>query len=817
MNAVVSEPATLNRLLKLAALAGVDAAVQVHIERGENLDGRDSAGFTALMLAARNNRASTCSLLLASGADVDLLDPEGRDALAIAHVAEASFAVAAIQAYLDQRSLVRAAAMEEVVADVFSVDDQPSGHDISVAPSDEVVHTSEEWEAEDELIAPHGDSSIAVAAEAMQIVLSAHTFVDDYTEWSDVVAFLPERSVRLASPVDPDVRWPLKSLLLKAIREGGIPDVDIQSFCEEETGERDLDSESLIRLTLGELNILSDERQVLRTEALQDPPEEREDQVLAEALAFYDSVRSTSDIYERVYQRDMGKAALLSREEEIVVAKAIEDALYQVQLALSKFPLVTGDLLETFDAFLAEKVRLSEFLVGFRDGSETVDSVKIEAAINSQAASSVADDSEEAILDDDADDAAELRQDAIEQFERLRLRYLAFCDGVERHGFDQGAHAEREQLAHEFMRVKLSAAAIDKLVQKLCGVLDELERHECALSDIMIRQVRMPRSDFAAAFEGHEGDALWTAGLISKHVKWSPDIEIYRASIDAQQVHLAAIGRKLFLPLPEIKAMAVVIKAGVAKARRARNAMVEANLRLVFSLARRYAHRGEPFMDLVQEGNIGLMKAVDKFQYRRGYKFSTYATWWIRQSITRAIADRGRTIRIPVHMIETLNKLARLSRQAWQRLGREPTALELATEMGVDVDKIHEWLRRSSDVISIDELVGEYEQCPRVEFLQDINGASPLDIVLNRGLVETVRRALGNFTKKEARILRLRFGIDETSDHTLEEVGKMFDVTRERIRQIEAKALKKLRHPARRGALETFVEVVPPAKSDEDE
>lgn len=819
MNAVASEPATLNRLLKLAVLAGVDAAVQVHIERGDDLDGRDSVGFTALMLAARNNRASTCSLLLASGADADLIDPDGRDALAIAHASNAFLAVAAIQAYLDQRTLTRTAATEEVVVDVFHPGGPQGDQGVATDPLGEMgeVFDDSDWEAEDELVAPLGDLSIAVAAETIQVVLSAHTFVDDYTDWSDVAVFLPEQSVRVARPADLEVRWPLKSLLLRAIREGGIPDVDIQAFCEDKDGERDFDAEGQIRLALGELNILSDERQVLRTENLQDIPNEVEDEILTEALAFYDSVRSTSDIYDRVYQRDMGKASLLSREEEIVVAKAIEDALYQVQLALSKFPLATGALLETFDAFLVEKVRLSEFFVGFRDASETVDSAKIEAAISSQAASSVADDSEEAILDDDAEDAAELREEAIQQFERLRLRYLALCDGVERHGFDQRAHAAREQLAHEFMRVTLSAAAIDKLAHKLRGVLDELEGHECALSDIMIRQVRMPRTDFVAAFEGHEGDVSWSAELIGKHVKWSPDIEIYRASIDAEQAHLAAIGRKLFLPLPEIKAIAVVIKAGVAKARRARNAMVEANLRLVFSLARRYTHRGEPFMDLVQDGNIGLMKAVDKFQYRRGYKFSTYATWWIRQSITRAIADRGRTIRIPVHMIETLNKLARLSRQAWQRLGREPTALELATEMSVEVDKIHEWLRRSGDVISLDELVGEYGQCPRVEFLHDLNGASPLDLVLDRGLVETVRLALNNFTEKEARILRLRFGIDGTTDHTLEEVGKMFGVTRERIRQIEAKTLRKLRHPARCGALETFVEVIPAAKSDEDE
>ncbi|MFC3651958.1 sigma-70 family RNA polymerase sigma factor [Dyella humi] len=812
MSAVVlPEPATLNRLFKLAALAGADAAVRVHLERGDHVDGRDVSGQTPLMLAARQNRASTCSLLLASGADVDLVDGEGKSALVIAQLANATQAIDVIQTFLDERAQTRT--LEEPPADrERSNADGCQDPNVTASAEDDSA-----WVAEEEPIAPKGDSSIAAAAKAIQVVLSQHSFIDDYTDWSDVAAFLPERSVRPARPVDPDVRWPLKSLLLKAMREGGVPDVDIQSFCENEDGERELDAENLIRLTLGELNILADERQVLRTEALQDVPDEREEQALEDALAFHDSVSASADFCFRVYQRDMGKTGLLTREEEIAVAKAIEDGLYQVQLALSKFPLAIGALLETFDAFLNDKLRLSEFLAGFRDARETVSTVEIEAALKGQVAPPADDDGDDTLLDEDTEDAGELREEAIEQFERLRACYLSFCGAVERNGFDHNAHTAREQVAREFMKVALSAAAIDGLANKLRSVLDNLDRHERALFDVMTRQVRMPRNEFVAAYAGHEGDVTWSDGLIGKHAKWSPEVAIYKAAIDAEQEHLASISRKLFMPLSEVKIMALTIKSGVAKARRARNAMVEANLRLVLSIARRYTHRGEQFMDLVQDGNIGLMKAVDKFQYRRGYKFSTYATWWIRQSITRGLADRGRTVRLPVHMIESINKLGRLSREEWQRLGREPRAWELAVKMGLEVDNIRKLVRRSGDVISLDEHVGEHEQHPRIEFLQDINTPSPLDLALDHGLVETVRVALGNLKPREAKILRLRFGIGENTDHTLEEVGKKFDLTRERIRQIEAKTLRKLRHPTRRGALITFMDDRQSVKSDEDE
>lgn len=800
----------LSRLLKLAALAGVDAAVRLHIERGDNLDGRDSSGLTPLMLAARNNRASTCSLLLSSGANVDLTDPDGRDALALARLANASHAIEVIELYLEGRASLSSATLEDGVGDIAEQSDSLADTNMSDAiPDPGALSLGEsDWESEEETAPPIGDSAIAIAAGAIQSAITAHTFIDDYTDWSDVAAFLPDKSVRLVRPVDPEARWPLKSLLLKAIREGGIPDVDIQAFCEDEEHERDSDAENLIRLTMGELNILSDERQVLRTDALQETPDEPEEEVLAEALAFYDCISTGADSCQRAYQRDIGKAPLLTREEEVVAAKEIENGLHQTQVALSRFPTVIDRLLAIFDDFLSDKVRLSEFFTGFRDSFCISATEKMSVAGYTKETAMLEEDGEETLIEEDVEET--LREEAIARFEQLRASYIRFrVASSSVSALDDQVLAERENVAAQFMTFVLSASTIDDLVKHLLPAVDDVDRRERALADIFIHQVRMPRGDFVAAFAGHEGDSKWSEDLLGRRLKWSSEIAIYRSAIDAEQKRLAASVRELSLPFSEIKKLAAMIRAGAAKALRARSMMIRANLRLVIAIARRYSHQGEQFLDLVQDGNIGLMKAVDKFQYRRGYKFSTYATWWIRQSITRAIADRARTVRVPVHMVETINKLKRVSRGFWQRYGREPIIAELAEMMELDVGRVARLLAWSGEISSLDEPVSEYDQRPASELIEDAESRTPLDEAVEENLARATRVALSGLTTKEARVLRLRFGIDELSEHTLEEVGKLFNVTRERIRQIEAKALRKLRHPARRAALETFVDVMP--------
>jgi RNA polymerase primary sigma factor len=348
---------------------------------------------------------------------------------------------------------------------------------------------------------------------------------------------------------------------------------------------------------------------------------------------------------------------------------------------------------------------------------------------------------------------------------------------------------------------------IDSFVKKLREVVNNIRHHERVIGDLCVKHARMPRKDFLKLFPSNETNLEWADELARKRQKWSPAIKAQRDAIVAEQEKLVAAEKVLYLGIAEIKEINRAMSIGEAKARRAKKEMVEANLRLVISIAKKYTNRGLQFLDLIQEGNIGLMKAVDKFEYRRGYKFSTYATWWIRQAITRSIADQARTIRIPVHMIETINKLNRISRQMLQEMGREPTPDELAIKMEMPEDKIRKVLKIAKEPISMETPIGDDEDSHLGDFIEDSAIVSPVDSSTNIGLMETVRDVLAGLTPREAKVLRMRFGIDMNTDHTLEEVGKQFDVTRERIRQIEAKALRKLRHPSRSEQLRSFLDI----------
>ncbi|MER3546642.1 MAG: RNA polymerase sigma factor RpoD, partial [Rhodanobacteraceae bacterium] len=371
---------------------------------------------------------------------------------------------------------------------------------------------------------------------------------------------------------------------------------------------------------------------------------------------------------------------------------------------------------------------------------------------------------------------------------------------------DKKSQKLRDKMAEEFLKLKLPSALIDGFVRKLREVVASIRHHERAVMDVCTRVCRMPRKDFIELFPSNETNLEWVNELSRKRQKWTPAVRNHRDDILAEQQKLAEIERALYLPLTDIKEINRAMSIGEAKARRAKKEMVEANLRLVISIAKKYTNRGLQFLDLIQEGNIGLMKAVDKFEYRRGYKFSTYATWWIRQAITRSIADQARTIRIPVHMIETINKLNRISRQMLQLYGREPTPEELAVAMEMPEDKIRKVLKIAKEPISMETPIGDDEDSHLGDFIEDQNAGSPIESATETGLTETVREVLAGLTPREAKVLRMRFGIDMNTDHTLEEVGKQFDVTRERIRQIEAKALRKLRHPSRSEQLRSFLD-----------
>ena len=513
----------------------------------------------------------------------------------------------------------------------------------------------------------------------------------------------------------------------------------------------------------------------------------------------------------RMYMREMGTVELLTREGEIAIAKRIEEGLGQVQTALATFPWSIKLLVEEYDQHLEGKKRLSEVLTGFADVEVPgLDDTILEA--EPVAAEDEEDEkdekgngeAEEAGPGETGPDPAEVTR----RMEELRGLYVKFEKAAGKYGSaDKKTQKARDTMAEAFLKLKLPAIMIDAFVRKLREVVATIRGHERVIMDVCVRQAKMPRKDFLKAFTAYEVNLKFADEVIRKKQKWASSIRSHKADIVSEQEKLIALEKTLFLSLTDIKEINRAMSIGEAKARRAKKEMVEANLRLVISIAKKYTNRGLQFLDLIQEGNIGLMKAVDKFEYRRGYKFSTYATWWIRQAITRSIADQARTIRIPVHMIETINKLNRISRAMLQEMGREPTPEELAEKMEMPEDKIRKVLKIAKEPISMETPIGDDEDSHLGDFIEDQNVESPVEAATGTGLTETVRDVLAGLTPREAKVLRMRFGIDMNTDHTLEEVGKQFDVTRERIRQIEAKALRKLRHPSRSEQLRSFLDL----------
>jgi RNA polymerase primary sigma factor len=535
-----------------------------------------------------------------------------------------------------------------------------------------------------------------------------------------------------------------------------------------------------------------------------------DDTATDEAVAVLSAVdaevgRTTDPV--RMYMREMGTVELLTREGEIAIAKRIEEGLNQVQTALASFPWSIQLLIEEYDQHTEGKKRLSEVLAGFAD-VEQPDVVVAEAAEVSDAVAEEEDEADGGAEESDPVDTGIDLAEVARRMDELRQIYAKFQKAADKHGTaDRKSQKLRDEMAEAFLKLKLPAIMIDGFVKKLRDVVNNIRNHERLIGELCIKHARMPRKDFLKLFPSNETNVEWADELARKRQKWSPAIKAQRDAIIAEQEKLIATEQTLYLGVADIKEINRAMSIGEAKARRAKKEMVEANLRLVISIAKKYTNRCLQFLDLIQEGNIGLMKAVDKFEYRRGYKFSTYATWWIRQAITRSIADQARTIRIPVHMIETINKLNRISRQMLQEMGREPTPDELAIKMEMPEDKIRKVLKIAKEPISMETPIGDDEDSHLGDFIEDATIVSPVESSTNIGLMETVRDVLAGLTPREAKVLRMRFGIDMNTDHTLEEVGKQFDVTRERIRQIEAKALRKLRHPSRSEQLRSFLDI----------
>jgi RNA polymerase primary sigma factor len=526
-----------------------------------------------------------------------------------------------------------------------------------------------------------------------------------------------------------------------------------------------------------------------------------------QALATVDSEFGRTTDPVRMYMREMGSVELLTREGEIEIAKRIEDGLKHMIMAISACPTTIAEMLDTAGKVARDEIRIDELVDGLIDPNATEDDI---AALGEAEDLEVEDEGEE----DDEDGSGrmsasllQLKQDALERFSIIHALFARLQPTLAKKGSTDKAYLRlQKQISDELMNIRFTAKAIERLCDSVRGMVEAVRSHERKILHLCVDKAHMPRAHFIKVFPGHETDMEWLKHEVQSGKPYAAQLMRAAPNILEEQQRLIDLQNRIGIPLKELKDINKQMSTGEAKARRAKREMTEANLRLVISIAKKYTNRGLQFLDLIQEGNIGLMKAVDKFEYRRGYKFSTYATWWIRQAITRSIADQARTIRIPVHMIETINKMNRISRQILQETGLEPDPATLAVKMEMPEEKIRKILKISKEPISMETPIGDDDDSHLGDFIEDQATLSPGDAALFASLREVTKEVLDSLTPREAKVLRMRFGIEMNTDHTLEEVGKQFDVTRERIRQIEAKALRKLRHPTRSEKLRSFLD-----------
>jgi RNA polymerase primary sigma factor len=551
-----------------------------------------------------------------------------------------------------------------------------------------------------------------------------------------------------------------------------------------------------------------DAESLLLTDATAAPDEEAVEEATA-ALANLDAEFGRTTDPVRMYMREMGTVELLTREGEIRIAKRIEEGLEAVKIALGSYPGTYDLLLRHYETVRAGQMRLVDVIVGFVDPNAPDEiaqpqNPKMMALEREEAAND--DDETDGDEDEEAIDTGPDPEEAARRFNSIAKVHHQYLNALDKLGSkDPKTQKIRKRICGELMELKLSPKMFDQLIDNLRLHVTEVRLLEKEIMFLCIKQAGMPRKDFISTFPKNETSTRWLDKHIKAKKRYSAPLAKFKDEVERRQNKLKDLEGLFHVLINEIKDINREVSIGEAKARRAKKEMVEANLRLVISIAKKYTNRGLQFLDLIQEGNIGLMKAVDKFEYRRGYKFSTYATWWIRQAITRSIADQARTIRIPVHMIETINKLNRISRQMLQEMGREPTPEELAVRMEMPEDKVRKVLKIAKEPISMETPIGDDEDSHLGDFIEDTSVSSPIDSATTESLRETTHSVLAQLTPREAKVLRMRFGIDMNTDHTLEEVGKQFDVTRERIRQIEAKALRKLRHPSRSEQLRSFL------------
>ena len=838
----------LNQLLKMAIVAGVETAVRLHIRRGDDLNACDGAGLTPLMLAASRNKANICRLLLEAGVNPDIVDHSGRNALAIAHEAAASEAAAVIIEDANTRQdLAEGSVLPNRVDELAtigsatdaieppdaarksSMEDPEVGQDESTNPTffpniatgndggclekievssrDDVTleYSDKEescldlsaWVMEEDGPPPAGDETLAEAATKLHQVITRHKPVDTADDWEDFDLFLPEFAVPLLQADDEEGRIGLRHLFLRALREGSVPEITVQVLCDGAGGSPNDEVEDLLNLALHDMGAETDERLEIEAPYLSQNVSAEEEDELSDVLAFLDDVSSGRNEPLRYYQRDIRNVKLLTREGEIVIAKRIEEGLKHMIQAMSACPVLIAEILALADKVARDELGIDEVINGFID----VESENLEPILD------------EVVAEDDDEDGtalaeaylAQLKVDALKHFAVISDLFTRMGDAYE----DYGYHSQQYTVLQELISSELILFRFTtKQVHALCGTIrklaEEARKHERDMMALCVSKANMPKADFLKVISRNDENLGWMRQEISANKPYSESLAFFQDAILEQHRKMLDLKRRIGIPIKVLEAVDGQLSDGEAKVLRARRDMVEANLRLVTSIAMKYNNRGLPFLDLIQEGNIGLMNAVDRFEYRLGYKFSTYATWWIRQAITRSIADRARTIRLPVHMVETINKMERISRQTLQRTGSEPDAATLAVEMEMSEERILKILNIAKEPISLETLVGD-DDSSLIDTIADENLIEQFDALSQDSLASIVKEIFDSIDPREAQILRMRFGIDMDDDHTLDEVGQQYDVTRERIRQIEAKALRKLKHPSRSERLESFL------------